>query len=123
MSEIFERAKERIGNESSVFKGDEYEEVMASSIADALVELCGKEDEFAQAVVNGKDFTGCMKAVRSAVKGNALSDIDAYCAAAAYYFPGCTVRMRLEINMCGEVDQDAYGVPEGGVVIDLASFL
>lgn len=123
-NEYLERARERVEKELSEFGGDKYESVMKDAVAETLLELCELNAEFSQAVVQGGDFAGCMAEVKKAVKKGALSDIDAYCAAAAYYFPGCKVRMRLEINMSGDVDEDAYGAPQSsGTIIDLASFL
>ena len=122
-----ERAVERIDRELKEFQGDQYEKVMKEPVAEALKRLCRIEPEFARAVVEGGNFKGCMAAVRKAVKGNSLSDIDAYCAAAAYYFPGCKVTMQLSISMSGDVNpDDAVSEKQDkpkGVMIDLASFL
>ena len=124
---MIEKAVERIDRELKEFQGDQYEKVMKKEVAEALKRLCRIEPEFARAVVEGGDFKGCMAAVRKAVKGNSLSDIDAYCAAAAYYFPGCKVTMQLSISMSGDINpDDAVSEKQDkpkGVMIDLASFL
>lgn len=124
---MIEKAVERIDRELKEFQGDQYEKVMKESVAEALKRLCRIEPEFARAVVEGGDFKGCMAAVRKAVKGNSLSDMDAYCAAAAYYFPGCKVTMQLSISMSGDINpDDAVSEKQDkpkGVMIDLTSFL
>ena len=128
------QAAERIEKELEAFRGDSYENVMKGPGAEALKRLCRMEPEFARAVIEGGDFKGCMAVVRKAVKGNALSDIDAYCAAAGYYFPGCKVSMQLSISMSGDINpEDAVSEDTArkanqtgktrGVMIDLTNFL
>lgn len=127
-----EKAIEKLRKELEAYKGDRYGNAMKAEIASALERLCRLEPEFAQAVVEGGDFSGCMQAVTKAIKGNAISDIDAYCAAAAYYFPGCKVSMTLSISMSGDINPgDAVseataasrpGKPKG-ISVDLTNFL
>lgn len=127
-----EKAIEKLRKELAAYKGDRYGNAMKAEIASALERLCRLEPEFAQAVVEGGDFSGCMQAVTKAIKGNAISDIDAYCAAAGYYFPGCKVTMTLSISMSGDINpEDAVseapasnrpGKPKG-ISVDLTNFL
>lgn len=129
-----EKAIEKIRKELAAYKGDRYGNVMKAEIASALERLCRLEPEFAQAVLEGGSFDGCMKAVTKAIKGNSISDIDAYCAAAGYYFPGCKVSMTLSISMSGDINpEDAVSEAPAkeasrpgktkGVMIDLTNFL
>lgn len=127
-----EKAIEKLRKELAAYKGDRYGNAMKAEIASALERLCRLEPEFAQAVVEGGDFSGCMQAVTKAIKGNAISDIDAYCAAAAYYFPGCKVSMTLRISMSGDINpEDAVSEATAasrprkpkGISVDLTNFL
>lgn len=132
MSEFLNQATQKIQTGLGDYKGDKYGQAMKKEVAAALEKLCRLDGEFAQAVAQGGDFAGCMAAVCKAVRGGSISDIDAYCAAAGYFFPGCKVRMNLEINLCGEVDEEAFSgtatpiavkKPAVGIVIDLAELL
>lgn len=102
----------KIQQELANYRGNNYGEVMKSYVATALEEFCQQNDEFAQAVVQGGSFGDCMKAVVNAVKGNAISDLDACKAAAEFYFPGCVVEFCMNIRMSkfeAEEQQD-YGI-------------
>ncbi|MBQ0038351.1 MAG: hypothetical protein KBS74_06750 [Clostridiales bacterium] len=96
-------------------------EAMKKAVADKLKEFCKQDDEFAQAVVQGGKFTDCMDAVKKKVKGNSISDIDAYNTAADFYFPGATIRMKMEIDLCGSVDGEE--VEPETKILDLSDFL
>lgn len=131
MREFLDAARTKINEEKDKYKGDKYGAAMKDAVADSLLLLCELEPEFAQAVAQGGPFSGCMDAVRKKVSGNSLSDIDAYCEAAAYFFPGCHVRMNLEINLCGDADKDAFvgrtteatAGKQTGIVINLMDLL
>lgn len=100
-------------------KLDQYGEAMKAAVRDALAEFCEQDGEFAQAVVQGGSFKDCMAAVRKCVKGNAISDMEAFGAAVKFYFPGAGIDVRMTINLCASVEK---AEPEHGVVIDLSSF-
>ena len=97
---------------------DRKEKVMAGPVADALKEFCRQSDVFAKAVVNGGSFHACMKEVAKGV-GNHISDIDAYRAAALFYFPEAKVEMTMTI----QTDTGEGKKPSTGVVLDLMQFL
>lgn len=97
---------------------DRKERVMAGPVADALKEFCRQSDVFAKAVVNGGSFHACMKEVAKGV-GNHISDIDAYRAAALFYFPEAKVEMTMTI----QTDTGEGKKPSTGVVLDLMQFL
>ena len=99
-------------------KLDNYGEAMKSAVRDALAEFCEQDGEFAQAVVQGGSFKDCMSAVRKCVKGNAISDMEAFGAAVRYYFPGAGIDIKMTINLGANVEKTEHG----GIVIDLSSF-
>lgn len=69
---------------------------MKDFIATALRDFIRQDAEFAQAVVQGGSFAECMAAVAKGV-GSHISDFDAYGKAAAFYFPGCKIRYKMEL--------------------------
>ena len=98
--------------------------VMKKPVHDALVEFCRQDGEFAQAVMQGGSFAGCMEAV---AKGNpsALSDLEAYRRAVQFYFPGADISFHMAINLCGAVvELKVQEAPEKKpVVLDLFDLL
>ena len=106
-----QQAVERLEREVKAFKGNKYESVMSGAVAEALESFCRQNEEFAQAVVQGGGFADCMAAVAKNC-GSALSDIEAYRRAAAFYFQGARVKMELKIQL----EPDAE---EPGKVINL----
>lgn len=78
-------------------------EAMKSAVRAALEEFCRQDGEFAQAVVQGGTFADCMKEVEKGIKGNAISDLEAYRRAVAFYFPGAGIEMQMRINLCESV--------------------
>ena len=123
MSEFYEQAKARLQKESEA-RLDRYGEAMKSAVKEALLDFCRQEEEFAQAVVQGGSFKDCMAAVGKKIKGNAISDLEAYKAAVEFYFPGATVSMKMNIDLCGDASGEAAPTPEPGkgMIIDLSAF-
>ena len=123
MSEFFEQAKERLQKEGDA-KLDRYGETMKGAVKEALLDFCRQEEEFAQAVVQGGSFKDCMAAVGKKIKGNAISDLEAYKAAVEFYFPGAAVSMKMNIDLCGDASGEAAPTPEPGkgMIIDLSAF-
>lgn len=123
MSEFYEQAKDRLQKESEA-KLDRYGEAMKAAVKEALLDFCRQEEEFAQAVVQGGSFKDCMAAVGKKIKGNAISDLEAYKAAVEFYFPGAAVSMKMNIDLCGEATGEAAPTPEPGkgMIIDLSAF-
>ena len=100
-------AIEKIKAGEKAYKGDAKGNVMKKYVAEALAAFCKQNEEFADAVmVEDKTFEGAMKAVVAAVKGNAISDIDAYREAVSYFFPGAVVDFVMNIRM-SEYDEPA----------------
>lgn len=123
MSEFYEQAKARLQKESAE-KLDRYGEAMKFAVKEALLDFCGQEEEFAQAVVQGGSFKDCMAAVGKKIKGNAISDLEAYKTAVEFYFPGAAVSMKMNIDLCGDASGEAAPTPEPGkgMIIDLSAF-
>lgn len=123
MNEFYSQAESRLNNES-LGRFDKYGEVMKQSVKEALLDFCRQDDEFAQAIVQGGSFKDCMAAVAKKIKGNAISDIDAYKAAVEFYFPGAAVSVSMSINLCGESAHaaDEESGPSKGKVLDLSAF-
>lgn len=109
------------------------EKAMARPVAEALRSFCRQEAEFAQAVVQGGDFSSCMMAVAKGV-GNCISDLDAYRKAVEFYFPGAKIKMQMTIDLIGDAalpcpeEQSApalqlYKPEKNELVLNLEDFL
>lgn len=101
MESLKERAVQKLqGEYDQLGEVGRYEEVVKLPVVRALCDFCQQDEEFAQAVVEcgDKSLKACLAAV---VKncGNALSDCDAYCRAASYYFDGARVEMQMVIHV------------------------
>lgn len=79
-------------------KGGNKEKVIAKPIADALLTFCKQNEEFAQAVVQGKNFEDCVKSVARNI-GSACSDLTVYQKAVDFYFPGAVIELQMNIKM------------------------
>ena len=66
MSSWYEQAAKRLENEAGQVKGSK-ETVMRDAVREALLEFCRQNEEFAQAVVQGRPFPECMAAVARGV--------------------------------------------------------
>lgn len=120
MSEWRDKALGRLEKECKDGKFDRYGGAMKTAVKDALCEFAKQDDEFAQAIAQGGSFADCMTAVGKKVKGNSISDLDAYSAAAEFYFPGSKVRFEMRIELC---EQDDARSSTDALLIDLSAFL
>ena len=102
------QAVEKLRGELLAGKFDRYANIMKKDVKAALEDFCRQDEEFAQAVVQGKSFVECMKQVASGV-GNSISDLDAYKKAVKFYFPGAEIRMELTIDLIGEAGEEPAG--------------
>ena len=76
-------------------------QVLSKPVADALMEFCGQEPEFEQAIVqSGKSFDDCLKEITKGI-GGAISDLEVYSRAVKFYFPVAAVRFHMTIDLCG----------------------
>lgn len=130
MSEWFKQAKDKLDAEAKSGTFDRYGAAMKAAVKDALLDFCRQDEEFAQAVAQGGSFADCMKAVGRCVKGQSISDMEAYGAAVKFYFPGAGIRVTMEIdllasvrNVSGEhVPSDTHAPADKGLLIDLSDF-
>lgn len=75
--------------------------VLAKPVADALMEFCGQEPEFEQAIVqSGKTFADCLTEICKGI-GSSISDLEIYSRAVKFYFPVAAVRFHMTIDLCG----------------------
>lgn len=130
MSEYRDQALKKIQAEYKSGKYDRYGQVMKADVLRQIEDFIEQDDEFAQAVVKGGTFEDCMKAVAKSC-GQALSDVEAYRRAAAFYFPGAKVKMQLTIDLIGDAAKEpepytpkhAAEEKPSGLVLDFRSFL
>ena len=130
---FLEQAREKLKKELPGVSGQK-EGAVKKAVMEALLRFAEQDEEFAQAIVQGGSFKDCVAAVCKGV-GNSISDLEAYRRAAAFYFPGSTVRFEMHIDLIGteETDcranaaamarNDGGAGAKGGLVIDLADFL
>lgn len=96
-------------------------QAMAGPVAEQLIDFCRQDAEFAQAVVEGGSFAGCMAAVGKNC-GSVLSDLEAYRRAVQFYFPGAGVRSSITIDLYAGIRGDD-AASKSGDIIDLTLFL
>lgn len=116
MNSWYEQASARLNDEYGKVKGQK-ENVMKSSVRDALLEFCRQNEEFAQAVTQGGSFPDCMAAVAKGV-GGSLSDLEAYRRAASFYFDGARVNFTMSIQL----EPAAVEPQQTGILLDLSDF-
>ena len=97
-------------------------DAMKNFVATALRDFIAQDAEFAQAVVQGGSFAECMAAAAKGV-GSHISDFDAYGKAAAFYFPGCTIRYKMELDLIGDTAAEEPADKPAGLLLDLSAFL
>lgn len=129
---FLEQAREKLKKELPGVSGQK-EGAVKLSVMEALLRFAEQDEEFAQAIVQGGSFKDCVASVCKGV-GNSISDLEAYRRAAAFYFPGSTVRFEMHIDLIGEAGGPSQSLRDssprrggsqeaGGLVIDLADFL
>jgi len=119
MSEFEEAAVKKLTDGRNAVSGSK-ESAMKGAVCDALVEFCRQDGEFAQAVAQGGSFEDCMKKVAAGI-GSAISDLDAYRRAVAFYFPGADIHFDMRIDLCAGVG-GGEDKQKNGVLISLDSF-
>lgn len=123
-----EMAISKIKKELAETKGDKYVEIVKKPTAEALIEFCRQDAEFAQAVVQQDKTLGeCLKTVMAGC-GSGISDITVYRKAVQFYFPGADIRMKMTVDLCASVnggdDASVAGPAKGsGITLDLTDFL
>ena len=123
MNIYLDKALKKLEEEYKSGSFDKSAKIMKSAVKDTLADFCRQDDEFAQAVVQGGNFTDCMKAVAKSC-GSGISDLEAYRRAVRFYFPGAEIRFQMTIDLIG----DAAGEQEseqdtGPMILDFTQFL
>ena len=105
--EFLEKAREKLKKELPAVSGQK-EGAVKLSVMEAILNFAEQDEEFAQAIVQGGSFKDCVAAVCKGV-GNSISDLEAYRRAAAFYFPGSTVRFEMQIDLNPSVTAEDGG--------------
>ena len=114
------QAKEKLEREAKAGNFDKYGNAMKKAVCDALLNFAGQDEEFAQAIVQGGNFTDCMKTVAKGI-GSSISDLEAYKRAVSFYFPGADIEMQMIIKLIpGEEKQNTT---KADLIIDLDAFI
>lgn len=116
----YEQAKAKLEQEAKAGKYGPHAAAMKEAVLSALLDFCGQDEEFAQAVIDGGSFDKCMAAVSKGV-GSSISDIDAYSRAVDFYFPGARIRVTMCIDLIGDAGKEAEN--GDGLILDLSAFL
>ena len=116
----YEQAEKKLKEQGKEVSGSR-EVAMKGAVKAALLEFSRQDEEFARAIVQGKSFDECMKAVAKGVV-NSISDLDAYKKAVSFYFPGAGIQMTMKIDLCDSV-KDVPHVDGPGIVLNLSDFL
>ena len=102
-NEFIPQAVEYLLAEKNKKRSDKYANVVNNDVADVLTDFCRQDGEFAQAIVQTKDFEGCLKAaVKGASATGGLSDLTVYGQAVAFYFPGAKISFNMTIDLIGD---------------------
>lgn len=122
MSDFYNEAKKKL-DEGVKARLDKYGEVMKQAVHDALLNFIAQDEEFAQAVAQGGSFADAMNAVAKEIKGQSISDMEAYGAAVRFFFPGAEIRVSMTIDLIGEgAGQIGLQHDNNAVIIDLSEF-
>ena len=122
MSDFYNEAKKKL-DEGVKARLDKYGEVMKQAVHDALLNFIAQDEEFAQAVAQGGSFADAMQAVAKEIKGQSISDMEAYGAAVRFFFPGAEIRVSMTIDLVGEgAGQIGLQHDNNAVIIDLSEF-
>ena len=122
MSDFYNEAKKKL-DEGVKARLDKYGEVMKQAVHDALLNFIAQDEEFAQAVVQGGSFADAMQAVAKEIKGQSISDMEAYGAAVRFFFPGAEIRVSMTIDLIGEgAGRIGMQHDNNAVIIDLSEF-
>lgn len=112
-----ERAISKLQQELKEFQSKDLKaKAVKDAVADALIDFCKQDDEFAQAIVQSdKTLSDCCNA---AVKGtgNSASDLEIFQKAAKFYFQPAKIHLTMTIDLCGNIGE----AEKTGKVIELS---
>lgn len=104
MADIKEQAIAKLKDEfNNMKKLSRKSKVVSEPILGALTAFCGQSGEFAQAIVQkaDKNLKDCVEYTVAEAE-EAISDIEVYSRAAAYYFDGAKVSFTMSIDIGSE---------------------
>jgi hypothetical protein len=87
-----------------------YATAVYDAVRDTLIYFCEQQEEFADAVLQGKTLGECCEEIMKGC-GNHVSDNDVYAKAVAFYFPGAKVEMKMTVYM-SEFEKEERQVAE-----------
>ena len=91
----------------------QYQKAVAESTANTLIEFCGQEQEFEQAIEqSGKSFQECLDFAVKDIK-QSCSDFEIYEKAVKFYFSTAKIRVRMTIDLIGKTEsrqESSFGV-------------
>jgi hypothetical protein len=68
------------------------------AVRDALIGFCEQQQEFADAILQGKSLGECCEEIMKGC-GSSISDLDVYAKAVEFYFPGAKIEMKMTVYM------------------------
>ena len=112
MGSINEKAVEKLKIEFNVMKKlTRRAEVVAEPVLNALCEFCNQSEIFSQSVVQtGRKLKDCIEDSVKDAEG-AISDVEVYRRAAAFYYDGATINVTMTINLGGENKHEEAPTP------------
>ena len=124
MNEWYERAVKKLEAEKDSGNYGRHASAMKELVCEKMVLFSQQDAEFAQAVVQGGNFSDCMKEVAKNC-GSAISDEEAIRRAVRFYFPGAGVTFHMTLNLCADVEDEAEQQPARALpkILNLEDFL
>lgn len=112
-----ERAISKLQQELKAFQSnDNKAKAVKDAVADALIDFCKQDDEFAQAIVQSdKTLSDCCNAAMKGV-GNSISDLEVFKKAVKFYFSTADIQFKMTIDLCGNIGESE----KTGKVIELS---
>lgn len=93
-----EQAITKLDSEYASAKLSKKGSAVGKSVVETLKDFCVQNEEFSQAVVQGKSVGECIEyTVKGA--GSSISDIEVYRKAVEFYFPGATVNFKMTVYL------------------------
>lgn len=117
---IITKAIEKLAREKEEAskKTDRYVNVIIEPVFTVLCNFINQEEEFAEAIEQtDKHFSECLKECVNGA-GSAISDIDVYKKAVAFYFPGADINFSMTINLSASVEKK-----NSEIVLSLEDFI
>ncbi len=112
-----ESAISKLQKELKAFQSnDNKAKAVKDAVADALIDFCKQDDEFAQAIVQSdKTLSDCCNATMKGV-GNSISDLEVFKKAVKFYFSTADIQFKMAIDLCGNIGESE----KTGKVIELS---